>query len=88
MAAPKSHRTSRIVVIQVIPNCPKSKLLPSDPVARARARHFIQIFETTFVSAFDAVIYAGASPAKVVVVPDTALGEWSLADVTAASLSR
>ena len=83
------------MVIQFIADLfPASNLLPADPVARARVRHSIQTFDTTFISAFEAVIYGGASPDKVVAaldafqkrLPETgfAIGEWSLADVAAA----
>ena len=88
-----------LVLVEFIADLfPASNLLPADPVARARVRHSIQTFDTTFISAFEAVIYAGASPDKVVAaldafqkrLPETgfATGEWALADVAAAPWSR
>ncbi|KAF8156590.1 hypothetical protein B0H34DRAFT_770010 [Crassisporium funariophilum] len=70
---------------------PTTSLLPSDPVARAQARFFIETVTSKFAGAFHGALHRGEDPAEILPVIELiqrllpgeggyAVGEWSIAD--------
>ena len=91
--------TESLVILEFLADIdPSAKLLPSDPVQRAKSRFFIERMNATLRSAFLAFHQQGSKEAlldafKVVqsLLPETgfAIGEWSIADAnTAPFLAR
>jgi len=83
-----------LVLIEFIADVSTTKsLLPKDPVLRAKARFFIEVFSSKFVPAWYASLTKGESPNKLlqgieaiqVLLPAEgyAIGEWSIADAAA-----
>ena len=80
------------VLIQFIADiAPEGRLLPADPVEKAKARFFIETFSAVFSPAWKAVVYDGLqSPTELLpaleklqaLLPEKgyAVGQWSIAD--------